>query len=504
MHSILFEHSTWFSKLFKDYIKGNEDLRDFYTYAPTLKGLVKALESKAFSQEKRDVLVEVLLEQYQNIEGFDQSLVKKNILALKNPSSFTVTTGQQLHPFLGPEMVFNKIQATIDASNSLSEIGESKVVPIFWMASEDHDFEEVKTIRFLGKEFDWEQEKEGAVGRMPTRNLVKTIQVMIDAFQHDEKVVNVLQEYKDIYSNHNSFAEATREIAFKQFAGQGLVAIDADNSRLKEVFKPYLQKEIKNNFALTELGKNTALLNQLGYKTVLNPMGKNLFLLREHERTKLSNQEAEAFLSKPDNLSPNVVLRPVYQEVILPNLAYFAGPSELSYWLQLKAVFNSFDLDFPVLMPRRFTLTIKSKDLRYLEDNEYDLIDLYKTESDILELMLAKESEEIQKLLSEKEEILNKLEIESKKHGATFYKKVKPVLKQEVRDTDNLKSTVKNYLLNKDKINKLLRIKASYFDLPQERYVFGIEKEINEKGALGDNVSYFEANCHDSILVLEL
>jgi len=502
VHTIPFEHSTWFPKLFKDYINGNESLKDFYTYEPSLNGLQEAIKNKKFPRDRRGILVEVLLDQYRNVEGFINSQVEKNILALKENATFTITTGQQLHPFLGAEMVFNKIQAIIDSSKGLSGNGKNTVVPVFWMASEDHDFEEVRTIKFFGKDFVWEQEQEGAVGRMPTNSLVLIIQEMINEFSKDEKVVRILSEYKEIYAKHSSYADATREVAFRLFGKHGLVALDADNKKLKGLFKPCLEKEIESNYALTSLGESTAKLNQLGYKTVLNPMGKNLFLLKEQHRVKLSNEEAKEYLDNPESLSPNVVLRPVYQEVILPNLAYFAGPSELSYWLQLKNVFTSLGVDYPVLLPRKFTLGIKKRDFNYIIESNLDFVDLFREEEKLIDLLLEKESEVLQGLLLEKEQLLSKIDVESKKHGASFYKSVKSILIQESKSTSTLKKALKTDLLDQDKINRLLRIKRAYFEIAQERYVFGIEQEINEKDGFDAVGPYFSTNSHNSILVL--
>ena len=511
MQTISFQSSTWFPKLFKDYIAGKKELEEFYAYRPTLEGLQEALAKREFPQENREILVEVLLEQYKGIPKFKGSLVEKNVLSLRNPTCFTLTTGQQLHPFLGPEMVFNKIQAVIDSSISLSAVSADKpvneqreVIPVFWMASEDHDFEEVQTIRFFGKDFVWDKEQDGAVGSMPTNSLVKTIQNIIDAFSHDEKVVKLLTEYKEIYARHTSFANATREVAFKLFGEEGLVSIDADNTRLKELFLPQIEKEVQANFAFSELKKSNDSLNSLGYKTVLNPQKENFFLLEEGNRQKMNNEAAGSLSSSPKSISPNVVLRPVYQEVILPNIGYFAGPSELSYWLQLKQVFTSLGVPYPVLLPRMFTLGIKQKDLQFIAKNDFKLESFFKDEPSFITLVLKKESAVMHSLLLEKESVLKKMEEESKKLGAIFYKSIKNTFTEEAQNLRKVRKELELAGGNQDKINKLLRIKKNYFETPQERILFGVEKEVNDRRGLSNFGTYFRDGLNESILLVEV
>ena len=322
-------------------------------------------------------------------------------------------------------------------------------------------------------------------------------------FAQDEKVVKVLTEYKEIYARHTSYANATREVAFKLFGKDGLVSIDADDERLKELFVPQISKEIQENLAFNELGKSNESLNALGYKTVLSPQKENLFLLEEGNREKVSNKIVSDYLSYPSKISPNVVLRPVYQEVILPNIGYFAGPSELSYWLQLKQVFTLQGITYPVLMPRMFTIRIKKKDLQFLDNNNIGLDEMFKEETDLTELILKKESAAIHDLMTEKEDLLQKMEVESKKLGASFYKSVKNSFSEERQNMKMVRKQLEISGGNKDIIHKLLRIKKNYFENPQERTRFGIEREVNIYSGSSHSSLYFERGLNKSILLVE-
>ena len=503
MEKIPFHKSTWFPPLFNEYTSLNEKLEPLYAFKPTIEGVQGAISQREFTEENRAVLVNTLLEQYKAVKDFAGSLVEANVLKLKEKNTFTITTGQQLHPFLGPEMVFNKIEAAIDISKGLMAKGEQSIIPVFWMASEDHDFEEVKTITFFGKEFIWEKEQDGAVGRMPTKNLVKVIEDMILTFSHDEKVVYLLKEYKEVYSRHSSYANATREVAHRIFGNKGLVVIDGDHAALKELFAPIIEKEIKANFAFSALKVTNGLIKELGFRPILNPMKENFFHLKDGLREKVNHNAMDLNKLNSFNVSPNVVLRPVYQEVILPNVAYIAGPSELSYWLQLKEVFKGLNVFYPAVLPRLFTLNIKKKDLAYLKSINIELDTLFFTMENLNIYFLKRESEKLVGLLQEIELIKDKISDESSKLGAVFYKSIKNTLKDLSKNVKSIQNELLNAPIQEDKINKLLRIKRGYFDFPIERKRFGIEGEVNGNSSFQWGGSYFGSNCHKNILIVE-
>ena len=350
-----------FSPLFLDYISKKASLTPFYNRFPDVAAFAGQINEKLFDQANRQILVDALERQYTNI------LTKPDISILLQSDTFTVTTGHQLNIFSGPLYIIYKLITTINLARQLKKAYPSyNFVPVYWMATEDHDFAEINHFSLLGKNYAWQTEQRGAVGRMNPQEL-KTVFAQIP-----EK----LSLFENAYLKHDTLADATRYYINELFGAEGLICLDADDAALKRVFAPVMRDELVHQQANELVQKQTAQLESLGYKTVITPRDINLFYLdaqlRErierkdggtyrvlHTQLKFSESEILNLLEQhPERFSPNVVLRPLYQEMILPNLAYIGGPSEVPYWLQLKPVFEHFKTPFPILMPRNFAMYV--------------------------------------------------------------------------------------------------------------------------------------------------
>ncbi len=350
-----------FSTLFLDYIAQKDELRPFYGQFPTLSAFAEQLSRKQFDVVKRTVLADALARQYAHL------IPPPNIDLLRQPNTFTVTTGHQLNIFTGPLYIIYKLITTINLARQLKKAyPDYNFVPVYWMASEDHDFAEINHVSLFGKTYTWQTEQRGAVGRMNPQEL-KTLLGQIP-----EK----LALFETAYGNHATLADAVRYYINELFGAEGLLCIDADDAALKRLFAPIMRRELLEQQSGSLVQQQTQQLEALGYKTVITPRDINLFYLTDGLRerierladgsykvvnTKLTFTEAEILTlldAHPEQFSPNVVLRPLYQEVILPNLAYIGGPSEVPYWLQLKGVFDQAGVLFPLLMPRNFALYV--------------------------------------------------------------------------------------------------------------------------------------------------
>jgi len=353
-----------FSKLIIDYVDGNPELSPFYSAPPTLEGFGEAIKAKSFSSDFRFTLVEVLKEQYASIKT--PLRVSENIESLSHNKTFTVTTGHQLNIFTGPLFYIYKLIATINLAKELNKrYPEYRFVPVYWMGSEDHDFEEINHLYVNSSRYEWQTEQGGATGRFHTEGL--------------KEVLAQLPGRKKVFENalkkHTRLADVVRDYVNALLGEEGLVILDADDIRFKKEFIPVLEDELfkENTFKLVE--DQSIALDKAGYKQQLNPRELNLFYLVDGLRSriekidtgysvvdtniKFTKTEIEDLLENhTDRFSPNVILRPVFQETILPNLAYVGGPSELAYWFQLKQVFDHFKLAFPILMPRSFVMYI--------------------------------------------------------------------------------------------------------------------------------------------------
>jgi bacillithiol biosynthesis cysteine-adding enzyme BshC len=349
-----------FPKLFLDYISKNENLEKFYNQYPDIEGFSKVIEARQFSDSKRKTLINVLEKQYQSIEN------KPNFSLLLEKNTFTVTTGHQLNIFTGPLYVIYKIVTIINLAKRLkAEFPIYNFVPVYWMASEDHDFAEIASFNLFGKTHKWETEQKGAVGRMNPAEL----QAIFDELPEKPAL------FEEAYLKNTTLSDAVRQYMHQLFGNEGLVCLDADELALKASFSNIIKDDLLNNTANKIVHQTSEELNAMGYHTQISPREINFFYLQnglrerivfENARFKVLNSELsfsqEEILqildNQPDKFSPNVVLRPLYQETILPNLAYIGGPSEVPYWLQLKGIFEHYGEQFPLLMPRNFALVV--------------------------------------------------------------------------------------------------------------------------------------------------
>lgn len=374
---ISFRKTGYFSSLVCDYLDEKKELSQFYNRFPNTQNFKKQIEEKRLSvqEQSRTILSETLKLQCQNIST--SKLTLQNIELLKAQNTFTITTGHQLNLFTGPLYFIYKIISTINLSKELKQkYPDYNFVPIYWMATEDHDFEEINYFNFKGKKIQWNKDSSGAVGELSTKGLDKVFELFSKELGATNNADYLKILFKNTYLNHTNLADATRFLANQLFKDYGLVIIDANNTNLKRLFIPFIKEELVNQTAFKTVSKTNSQINQQ-YKIQVNPREINLFYLKKNLRErivfeegiyKVNNTDIQFSKSEilkevnefPERFSPNVIMRPLYQEVILPNLCYIGGGGELAYWLQLKQFFNKVNVPFPALLLRNSVL-IQSK-----------------------------------------------------------------------------------------------------------------------------------------------
>lgn len=408
-----------FSSFFLDYIQQKETLKPFYHRFPVPENFKDQIADKgrAFPQQHRDILVTVLKKQYEGLKISET--VSQNIDLLRKPETFVVTTGHQLNIFTGPLYFIYKIITVINTCRRLkADYPQYNFVPVYWMASEDHDYDEIKYFRLYGKKYTWETNQKGAVGRFSTKDLQN---VLAD-------VPGDVTIFKEAYTKNKTLAAAARHYVNDLFGAEGLVTIDADNRDLKSLFKPVMENDIFQNSTVALVNETNKQLADLGYKTQVFCRDINFFYLDHNLRSRIEQHgdryrvidtdleftEAELrsiIQTSPEKLSPNVILRPLYQEWILPNLAYVGGPAESIYWLQLKKVFDHYKIPFPMLMPRNFALVVDHTVQRKLEktglqlthyfDDKNYLFNHWTLQNSRADLTVGAERDTIQKIYSD-------------------------------------------------------------------------------------------------------
>ena len=379
-------------QMLKDYLNGDlESLQGLsFSKANALKQA--ATKAECFPTHNREVLVQVLSEQMSatNISGKQM----QNLELLKKDNTLTVTTGHQLNLFTGPVFFIYKIMQTIKTAEYLNENNDSyNFVPVFWMATEDHDFDEINHFK-TPNNFYVSNEKQGdAVGR-----IVITDNSFIEDFEKEFKDsvygTELVRWAKEAYVIGNTFAAATRTLVNRIFAEYGLLIIDGDDGRLKKLVAPTFEAELLHETLFTETKSTVEELLRTYGKVQVNPREINLFYLNNQSRNriekigddyhivdtdlKFTQEELLTQLKDfPERFSPNAVLRPAYQETILPNIIYIGGNAEVMYWLELKKFFEKAKIDFPILVPRNSFVFLTEKILGKIQKLDFCVEDFF-------------------------------------------------------------------------------------------------------------------------------
>ena len=365
VESISRTESACFSKQQIQLAENQDQLVNFINRPFDLGNVHAQMEDKkaAFTIEQREILVNGLEEQYHGIKVNDK--VSKALKSLSNENTFTVCTGHQLSLLTGPIYFIYKILHVIKLCEELKvSFPNADFVPVFWMASEDHDFDEVKETALFNQVLRWDSTHKGAVGRFSTSGLqdVKNNLKSIFGNSRSNEVLDLLDAYTG-----PRYGQAFFRFIHALFSDFGLVVVDGDNVVFKAAFAPILEKELVEQFSFQSVQQASDALNELGLKTQVNPREINLFYLSPNSRERIQKKGEDYLIGEhtytfaqlknkltesPADFSPNVILRPVYQEFILPNICYVGGLGELNYWLQLKGVFEKANVVYPLIQAR--------------------------------------------------------------------------------------------------------------------------------------------------------
>ncbi|MCS7018028.1 MAG: bacillithiol biosynthesis cysteine-adding enzyme BshC [Cytophagales bacterium] len=410
-----------FSALFLQYVHRDPALRPFIQDWCTEPAWGNAIDTKqsVFSNEVRTTLQQVIEKQY--VTG--NCPLPQTAALLAQPTTFTVTTGHQLNIFTGPLYFHYKIITVINTARRLKAIfPHYNFVPIYWMASEDHDVDEISHFKLFGKKYSWQSNEKGAVGRFNPQSLIEVAR----------QAPEMHHIFLEAYGNSSTLSEATRKIVHYFYGKDGLLVIDGDDATLKRLFLPAFRREIREQVAFQAVQQTTARLAALGHKAQVTPREINLFYLDHQlrERITIDHQNGERLFrvlntpivfneaeilefaeQYPEKLSPNVILRPLYQETILPNLSYTGGPGELAYWLQLKALFDAFQLPMPLLLPRNFALLLNKAHQNRLAKIGFTVADLFASEAENKQKIIMREQHYYTHIRQETEAIAQQFDL---------------------------------------------------------------------------------------------
>ena len=392
-----------FSRVVLDFLIGDEKLKPFYGRRAVPESFAEQMEEKSAHYAHRDTLVRALKRQYA-----DAGLKQPTIDTLGDSNAYTITTGHQVCLFGGPLYFFYKIITAVNTCRRLAETyPDKKFVPVFWMATEDHDFAEANHFYLPNGRVEWESGQGGAVGRMTTVGMDEVeadVRRLLGTGYRSEELISMFHK---AYVEHETIADATRFLVHTIFGHLGVVAIDGDDAELKAAAAPMFHRELLEGLAAKSMRVTGKALDK-HYPLQVHARDINLFYLGDGFRQRIVAEGDDQFSvvhtglrfkrdellaeldAHPERFSPNVALRPVYQEIILPNLAYIGGGGELAYWFQLKGVFEAFDVPYPVVMLRNSLAVTTVEAERLIAKLDLDVHTMVCTSGEQLEESLIK------------------------------------------------------------------------------------------------------------------
>ena len=404
---VAYHQTNAFSRIVLDYLNGEKNLQPFYSVAPSKEGFRQVIEKRKNVATDRQLLVEVLAEQYASLPVYPR--VQENIKLLSDRNTFTVTTAHQPNLFTGPLYFIYKILHAIKLAEELQRgFSEFRFVPVFYMGSEDADLAELNHFTVRGKRYTWNTNQTGAVGRMKVDTkllaLVDELESQVGVEPFGAEVIKLL---RNCYQPGLPVQQATLQLAHQLFGRYGLVVLIADDSRLKKQMLRVFSDDLFHQ-APSVIVSETCKKLELHYKVQAHPREINLFYFNGDVRERIEQKGSEFCVvntnisftadaltaeleQHPERFSPNVILRGLYQETILPNVAFVGGGGELAYWLQLKNLFDNYEVPFPVLLLRNSFLLVEKHQSALLEKLELGPADCFQTELQMLHHILEKQ-----------------------------------------------------------------------------------------------------------------
>jgi bacillithiol biosynthesis cysteine-adding enzyme BshC len=392
------------SALFADYLYAPEKVARFYDHTwEGVEGLARLAPQIAASATGRDRLADALAEQ--NRAFGSSELALEHVEMLRRPDSVAVVTGQQAGLFGGPLFTVYKALTAIQLAARLRDRGVA-AVPVFWIASEDHDFEEVNHVTVAGRDARLETVRVEPCGHQPDQpvgniSLCAEIGERVDAFFAALPETIFTEELRrDLaaaYAPGAGFAEAFARLMAKLFAPFGVVLLDPLSPALKGLASPTYLAAIQHAPEIAEaLVERSRELVEAGYHAQVFTSSDMvpLFIMEENRRRAMVRREDRFALKSgerdyttkellelarfcPTCMSPNVTLRPAVQDTLLPTVAYVGGPAEVAYFAQLQPVYHIVGRPMPVIVPRASATLVDRESAKTLARCEIRIEELF-------------------------------------------------------------------------------------------------------------------------------
>ncbi|MBM4159107.1 MAG: bacillithiol biosynthesis cysteine-adding enzyme BshC [Ignavibacteria bacterium] len=422
------------NEIFLDYLCDFSKVKSFFSFDYRSEYDFKKIidiKSRTYAGNKifrRNDLADILKTQNKFFNSSETTFY--NIEKLKNNNTFAVVTGQQVGLLTGNYYTILKPISTIKLCERLkTRFPDFEFVPVFWMETEDHDYIEINNISVFDAKNELKKIEYFTKGETKERYLTPTGRILIDEHFEDFKKNlrnNILQtEYTEelfeiiekSYRIGISLGTAFARFFNYIFENNGIIFIDPNDNEIKKLLRPVFEKELNTYPETCEIIiRATAKIEEKLYEPQIKPKPINLFYICDDERFLIEPGTKDAFSLKntrkkigkeemydllyksPENFSPNVVLRPICQDYLLPTAVYIAGPSEIAYFAQLKQVYDFYEIKQPVLYPRVSATILENRVCNFINKyniNYDDLFDEQKIINSVLKVIGENKVEEI-------------------------------------------------------------------------------------------------------------
>lgn len=468
----------------KDYLLHSEKFKDFLQYEFDFESFGKVIEARKNYRVDRQLLVSKIKEQYKDVSSSD--FTKKHIEALLAENTYTLTTAHQPSLLTGPLYYIYKILSVINLSTQLKETHPNhSFVPVFVIGGEDHDFEEINHFCLYGKKLEWSSEDSGSVGQFTTKGIKQVLAQAREILGERSQALELLTDLEKDLERCRTYGDFSFKLTHRLFDHLGIVILRMDDADLKRAFIPVIKAEILKGESKAIIEKTQEQLIAAGYKAQTHIRDINFFYKTAGLRNRIEKDGlnykvvdtdivfTEAEISSeidnhPDRFSPNVIMRPLYQSLILPDLAYIGGGGELAYWMERKTQFAHFDLHFPMLVRRQSAMIVTGSSVKQTEKLGLQLTDLFSKEADLVKTYLSKSDNPDYKLDSYKEKIQT-LYLELEKHIGTIDQSLSKTTQSEAvkssKSIDYLESKLKKSIKSKEEVNikRIEKLKSKLF-----------------------------------------
>jgi len=488
-----YRQTGYFSRIIADYIERDHGLKPFYEHEVSMEGITRSIVARKKFSTNRQVVASYLRKQYQNTNYLK---VIEHIDSLEEENTFTVCTAHQPVIFTGTLYFIYKILHVIKLADHLTKkMPANKFVPVFYMGCEDADLNELGTFHLEGEAISWDTKQKGAVGRMKPIGLEKIINRIEGELSIHPFGTDLISLLRKCYLGAKDIQSATFTLLNELFGTYGLIVLIPDAAELKQLMIPVFEDDLFRQSPSDIVEKTTMDLRE--YKVQANPREINLFYLEKDIRNRIARQGekwmvvdttlsfTEDELKKelqqhPERFSPNVILRGVFQETILPNIVFIGGGGELAYWLELKSLFNHFSVPYPVLILRNSFLLIEQKWKEKMQQLAIEEPRIFEPENDLLAELVKNESTA---QLTLHEEITN---------ANGYYDHLKEVASKVDRSLEQHVSALQAKAVKPIQMleKKLLKAEKRKFEA-QQRQLSAIKAELFPNESLQERVGNF-------------